>query len=65
MCETISAGKLVLAAEMPKDEKILIEIRRKDPFALEVRYHLGCYRNKGVYRYNLSMGRQRSFVPKR
>ena len=45
LCETISAGKLVLAAEMRRDEKILIEIRRKDLFALEVRYHLNCYRD--------------------
>eukprot|EP00057_Strongylocentrotus_purpuratus_P019489 XP_011673963.1 PREDICTED: uncharacterized protein LOC105442958 [Strongylocentrotus purpuratus] len=44
-CETISAGKLVLAAEMRTDEKILMQIRGKDPVALEVRYHLSCYQN--------------------
>lgn len=44
-CQTIFAGKLVLAAKMRKDEKILIEIRGYDLVTLEVRYHLSCYHN--------------------
>ena len=42
-CETITAGKLLLAAELRNDEQILLHIRGQDLVALEIRYHLSCY----------------------
>uniref|UniRef100_UPI00358FD2C1 uncharacterized protein n=1 Tax=Myxine glutinosa TaxID=7769 RepID=UPI00358FD2C1 len=44
-CETITAGKLVTAAEMRKDEALLINIRGKDLVALEARYHKSCFKS--------------------
>ena len=43
--ETEDSGLLRHAAELKKDEKILVHIRGKDCVAIEVRYHKPCYMN--------------------
>ena len=43
--ETEDAGLLREAAELKKDEQILIHIRGQDCVAIEVRYHKPCYMN--------------------
>ena len=45
IAETIDGGLLRKAAEIKKDEKILVQIRGKDCVAVEVRYHKVCYSN--------------------
>ena len=42
-CETVTAGKLLHAAELRKD--ILLHIRGQDLVALGVGYHLSCYQS--------------------
>ncbi|XP_041466296.1 uncharacterized protein LOC121416845 [Lytechinus variegatus] len=42
-CETLTGGQLLKAAEIRKDEHMLLQIREKDLVALEVRYHRSCY----------------------
>lgn len=43
-CETLTAGKLLLAAEERRDERLLMHIRGRDLVASEAMYHLSCYR---------------------
>ncbi|XP_067300890.1 uncharacterized protein [Pseudorasbora parva] len=43
-CETLTAGKLMLAAEERRDESLLVHIRGRDLVASEAMYHLSCYR---------------------
>ncbi|KAJ8050302.1 hypothetical protein HOLleu_03448 [Holothuria leucospilota] len=42
-CQTITAGSLQKAAEVRKDEKLLLHIRGQDLVALEAKYHKTCY----------------------
>lgn len=48
-CETITAGKLLLAAEESKDESLLLDIRDRDLVASEARYHFTCFRDNTQY----------------
>ena len=43
LAEIIDAGLLCTATERKNDERILVQIWRKDCVALEVRYHKVCY----------------------
>ena len=51
LCETLHAGKLVLAAEGRKDEALLLHIRDRDLVASEARYHFTCFRDYTRYLY--------------
>ena len=44
-CETKEGGLLVRAAELQKDEGLLVHIRRGDLVALEAHYHASCHRS--------------------
>lgn len=44
-CETLTAGKLLVAAEERRDESVLMHIRGRDLVASEAMYHLSCYRH--------------------
>ena len=48
-CETLSAGKLLLAAEERQDESLLLHIRDRDLVASEARYHFSCFRDYTRY----------------
>jgi hypothetical protein len=50
LAQTITAGRLLAAAEVKNDESILVHIRWHDCVAIEVRYHRKCYNYK--YRKN-------------
>lgn len=50
-CETLTAGKLLLAAESRRDENLLLQIRGMDLVASEAMYHFRCYRNYTVFLY--------------
>ncbi len=47
--ETLTAGKLLLAAEERKDESLLLHIRDRDLVASEARYHFTCFRDYTRY----------------
>ncbi len=44
-CETVDAGRLLEAATKKKDDRILVKILEKDCVAIEVKYHMKCYKN--------------------
>ena len=44
-CETVDAGRLREAATKKKDDRILVKILEKDCVAIEVKYHMKCYKN--------------------
>lgn len=48
-CETLTAGKLLLAAEGRKDESLLLHIQDRDLVASESRYHFTCFRDYTRY----------------
>lgn len=48
-CATLTAGKLLLAAQGRKDESLLLHIRDRDLVASEARYHFTCYRDYTRY----------------
>jgi hypothetical protein len=43
LAQTITAGRLLTAAEVKNDESILVHIRGQDCVAIELRYHRKCY----------------------
>lgn len=49
LCETLHAGKLLLAAEGRRDESLLLHIQDRDLVASEARYHFTCYRDYTRY----------------
>ena len=42
-CETSQGGKLVKAAKIRHDERLLLDIEGRDLVAIEARYHRTCY----------------------